>query len=104
MRAIAGRLSKKNWRTFVVLGDGELQEGSNWEAAMSAGHYRLGSLTAIVDRNRFQQGAGTEATNQLEPLADKWRAFGWDTYEVDGHDHAEMREVIETRPRTSRGR
>lgn len=84
--AIAARLAGADWRTFVVLGDGELQEGSNWEAAMAAAHRELSSLTAIVDRNRLQQGAGTEETNRLEPLADKWRAFGWHVLEVDGHD------------------
>jgi transketolase len=88
--AIAARLSSKPWRTFVVLGDGELQEGSNWEAAMSAGHRGLDNLTAIVDRNRLQQGARTEDTNRLEPLADKWRAFGWEVIELDGHDHAAL--------------
>ncbi len=88
--AIASRLSGRNWRTFVVLGDGELQEGSNWEAAMSAGHRGLDNLVAIVDRNRLQQGARTEETNRLEPLADKWRAFGWETVEVDGHDHGAL--------------
>ena len=67
--AIGAGSPAQNWRTFVVLGDGELQEGSNWEAAMAAGHRGLANLTAIVDRNRFQQGAGTEATNRLEPLA-----------------------------------
>jgi transketolase len=88
--AVAAKLSKASWRTFVVLGDGELQEGSNWEAAMSAGHRKLDNLTAIVDRNRLQQGARTEDTNQLEPLADKWRAFGWDVVELDGHDHGAL--------------
>lgn len=84
--AIAARLKGQNWRSFVVLGDGELQEGSNWEAAMAAGHRRLGNLTAIVDRNRLQQGARTEDTNRLDPLADKWAAFGWEVEETDGHD------------------
>ncbi|MGF6232514.1 transketolase [Inquilinus ginsengisoli] len=88
--AIAARLSGSEWRTFVVLGDGELQEGSNWEAAMSAGHRGLDNLTAIVDRNRLQQGARTEDTSRLEPLADKWRAFGWEVIELDGHDHAAL--------------
>jgi transketolase len=85
--AIGARLAQADWRTFVVLGDGELQEGSNWEAAMAAGHRKLGNLTAIVDRNRLQQGAKTEDTNALEPLADKWTAFGWETIELDGHDY-----------------
>jgi transketolase len=85
--AIAAKLDDAAWRTFVLTGDGELQEGSNWEAAMSAAHYELDNLTVIVDRNRLQQGDGTENTMRLEPLADKWRAFGWDVAEVDGHDY-----------------
>ncbi len=91
--AIAARLAGADWRTFVVLGDGELQEGSNWEAAMAAAHRGLSNLTAIVDRNRLQQGAGTEATNRLEPLADKWRAF-----ECDGHDVDQLHDAL-TAPR-----
>lgn len=101
--AIGAKLAGKAWRTFVVLGDGELQEGSNWEAAMAAGHRGLGNLTAIVDRNRFQQGAGTEATNRLEPLADKFRAFGWDAIDVDGHDVAALLDTLSA-PGTDRPR
>jgi transketolase len=92
--ALAARLQGASWRTFVVLGDGELQEGSNWEAAMTAAHYDLASLTAVVDRNRLQQGARTEDTKRLEPLADKWTSFGWEVREVDGHDHAALRAVF----------
>ena len=92
--AIASRLSGKNWRTFVALGDGELQEGSNWEAAMAAGHRGLDNLVAIVDRNRLQQGARTEDTNRLDPLPEKWTAFGWEAIEVDGHDHAALYEIF----------
>jgi transketolase len=92
--AIAARLAKADWRTFVVLGDGELQEGSNWEAAMAAGHRGLANLTAIIDRNRLQQGARTEDTNRLEPLADKWRAFGWEVHEIDGHDHGLLYDLL----------
>jgi transketolase len=88
--AVAAKLQKASWRVFVTLGDGELQEGSNWEAAMWAGHRRLDNLTAIVDRNRLQQGARTEDTNQLEPLADRWRAFGWEVIVCDGHDHSAL--------------
>ncbi len=76
--AVAGRLDASDRHVYVVLGDGELQEGSNWEAAMTAGHRRLANLTAVVDRNRLQQGARTEDTNALDPLDDKFRAFGWD--------------------------
>jgi transketolase len=85
--AVASRLATSGRHVYVVLGDGELQEGSNWEAAMTAGHRRLANLTAVVDRNRLQQGARTEDTNGLDPLGDKWRAFGWDVVELDGHDH-----------------
>lgn len=88
--AVAGQIDEADYRTFVLTGDGELQEGSMWEAAMFAGHRGLGKLTVIVDRNRLQQGAKTEDTNGLEPLADKWRAFGWDVVGVDGHDHAAL--------------
>ena len=88
--ALAAAITGASWRSVAVLGDGELQEGSNWEAAMFAGHHGLEGLTAIVDRNRLQQGARTEATNKLEPLADKWRAFGWAVHEIDGHDHAAL--------------
>lgn len=88
--AIAGLLAASNRRVFVILGDGELQEGSNWEAIMTAGHRRLSTLVAVVDRNRLQQGAGTETTNQLEPLDEKFRAFGWDVVVVDGHDHVAL--------------
>ena len=92
--AAAAKLAEASWRTFVVLGDGELQEGSNWEAAMCAGHRQLDNLVAVVDRNRLQQGARTEDTNRLEPLADRWRAFGWETVECDGHDHAALYEAF----------
>jgi transketolase len=83
-----------SWRTVVVLGDGEMQEGSNWEAAMTAAHYGLDSITAVVDRNRLQQGAGTEETKRLEPFAAKWQSFGWEVREVDGHDHAALLEAF----------
>ncbi len=84
--ALGARIANRPSRVFVLTGDGELQEGSNWEAAMAAAHYRLENLTVVVDRNRLQQGDGTEQTMALEPLADRWRAFGWAVHEVDGHD------------------
>jgi transketolase len=97
--AIAAKLRHLDYRTFVVLGDGELQEGSNWEAAMTAAHYDLDNLTAIVDRNRLQQGASTADTKELEPLPDKWAAFGFEVRVVDGHDFTELREA--TAPSTT---
>ena len=101
--AVAATITGADYRTFVVLGDGELQEGSNWEAAMFAGHRKLADLTAVVDRNRLQQGARTEDTNGLDPLDDKWRAFGWEVHEVDGHDHAALLAAFEA-PRVGKPR
>nr|WP_296067841.1 transketolase [uncultured Actinoplanes sp.] len=99
--AVAGRLAGSDRHVYVVLGDGELQEGSNWEAAMTAGHRRLANLTAVVDRNRLQQGARTEETNGLGPLDEKWRSFGWDVRRVDGHDHLALLDAF-TAPRGER--
>ncbi|MFG2156771.1 transketolase [Streptomyces olivaceus] len=91
--ALGAKLRGETWRTLVVLGDGEIQEGSNWEAAMTAAHYGLDNLTAVVDRNRLQQGARTEDTTSLEPLGAKWTAFGWEVRVVDGHDHRAVKEA-----------
>lgn len=84
--ALGLRLQGSPRRVFVTTGDGEMQEGSNWEAIMSAAHYRLENLTLVVDRNLLQQGAPTEDTNALDPLADRLAAFGCEVREVDGHD------------------
>jgi len=84
--ALAARMDDAPWRTFVLTGDGELQEGSNWEAIMAAAHYRLDNLVLIIDRNGLQQGARTEDTIGMEPLAERLRAFGWSVREVNGHD------------------
>lgn len=99
--AFAGELDGSDRRTFVVVGDGELQEGSNWEALMTAGNHRLEHLCVIVDRNRLQQGAKVEDTNDLEPLADKLRAFGLEVVEVDGHDHGALVDVFAAVPAAS---
>jgi len=88
--ALAAKRSSAGWKTLVVLGDGEIQEGSNWEAAMNAAFHRLDNLIAVIDRNRLQQGAGTEDTTALEPLADKWASFGWEVITVNGHDMSEL--------------
>ena len=84
--AMAARLSSASWRTFVVTGDGELQEGSNWEAIMSAAQFKLDNLTLVVDHNRLQQGARVADTNNLAPLAVKLNSFDWAVEEIDGHD------------------
>ncbi|WP_100208438.1 transketolase [Paracidovorax oryzae] len=102
--AAAASASGSRHRTFVLLGDGELQEGSNWEAAMFASARCLGNLTAIVDRNGLQQGRETEQVNPLGPLADKWRAFGWDVEEIDGHDHIAIFDALARGERSTRPR
>ena len=84
--AIAGRLDGKLFRTWVLLGDGECQEGQVWEAAMAAPNYELDTLTAIVDFNRYQLDGAVEDIQSLEPFAAKWAAFGWHVLEIDGHD------------------
>jgi len=96
--ALAAKLDGASWRTFVLTGDGELQEGSNWEAAMAAAQYGLDNLTVVVDRNGLQQGAPTKTTIRLEPLADKFRAFGWAVREVDGHDYAALLDTLHALP------
>lgn len=96
--AIGGKLDHAPWRVFVLTGDGELQEGSNWEAAMTAGHRGLDNLTVIVDRNRLQQGDSTANTVELDPLAEKWNAFGWAVKEVDGHDFDVLLDTFEQGP------
>jgi len=92
--ALAAKIRGESWRTFVLTGDGELQEGSNWEAAMTAAQYELDNLTLIVDRNRIQQGDFTENTIKLDPLAEKWAAFGWAVEEVNGHDYRALLDVF----------
>lgn len=94
--ALSSKRDGHHRRTFVVLSDGECQEGSNWEAAMFAAQHSLGNLTAIIDRNRLQILASTEEISGLEPFADKWRAFGWDVIEVDGHDHDALEAALES--------
>ena len=96
--ALAGKIDGRNYRVFTLLGDGELAEGSNWEAAMTAGHYELDNLVAIVDRNRLQITGSTEEVNQLEPLDDKFRAFGFCVRECDGNSVPELVELLEQVP------
>ena len=101
--ALAGKIDKRNYRVYVILGDGELQEGIVWEAAMAASHYRLDNLIAIVDRNGLQIDGPTEQVMSIEPLRLKWEAFGWETYEVDGHDIEALASTLE-KARDSVGR
>jgi transketolase len=103
-RALAGKIGNKSWRVYSIHGDGELQEGSIWEAAMSASHHRLNNLTAIIDRNSLQIDGPTEKVMTLEPLKEKWKSFGWNVLACDGHDQydiihcCEKAKVDEERP------
>jgi transketolase len=96
--ALAARMRGEDWRTSVLTGDGELQEGSNWEAALAAQQYGLDNLVVIVDRNRIQQGDFTEQIIRMDPMAAKWAAFGFAVTEVDGHDHAALLECFADLP------
>ena len=88
--AMGSKIDQKQWRVYSIHGDGELQEGSIWEAAMSAAHYKLDNLTALVDRNSVQIDGATTDIMEIEPLADKWQSFGWHVIHCDGHDHKEI--------------
>lgn len=92
--ALAAKLDKKEYRVFVLMGDGELAEGSVWEAAMAAAYYKLDNLYAIVDRNGLQISGATEDVMGLEPLADKWRSFGFAVTSVDGHDYGAIKHAL----------
>jgi len=96
--ALAARLSGRDYRTFVLTGDGELQEGQVWEAVMAASHYKLGNLVAIVDANGFSGSGPTSAAMNIEPLAARLRAFGWLVREIDGHDVPTLRRTFGTLP------
>ena len=92
--ALAAKMDSAPYRVFTLLGDGELAEGSNWEAAMAAGHYDLDNLTAIIDHNTLQISGRTRDVCSNEPLDEKWRAFGWAVKIVNGHDFAELTDAL----------
>jgi transketolase len=94
--ALGARFQKQTWRTYCLLGDGECNEGSVWEAAMAAHHFKVDSLTAFVDRNQMMIDGRTEDIMSLEPFAAKWTAFGWQVREIDGHDYVQIGEAIES--------
>ena len=93
--ALAGRLQKKDYHVWVVIGDGESQEGSVWEAAMAGAKWKLGNLTAILDRNNLQNDWYVNDLMPIEPVVDKWRAFGWHVVEIDGHAMEEIVPALE---------
>lgn len=95
--ALALKLNKTDQKVYTLLGDGEVQEGQIWEAAMTASHYHLDNLTALLDRNRLQIDGRTQEVMSLEPLTQKWEAFGWHVAEVDGHNHGEILAALNAR-------
>ncbi len=98
--ALAGKMDNRPWTVYSIHGDGELQEGSVWEAAMSAAHHKLDNLIAIVDRNGLQIDGKTSEVMQLEPLREKWEAFGWTVFECDGHHFGEIITAFEKAQKT----
>ena len=94
--ALAARLDRKDYKVYALLGDGECDEGEIWEAAMSAAHHQAGNLIAIVDRNRIQNDRFTDEVMTLEPFAGKWREFGWQVIETDGHDFNALLDALTT--------
>ncbi len=96
--AMVGKMDKKNYRVFVLMGDGETQEGSVWEAALFAAHHKLDNLVGIVDRNMLQIDGCTEDILALEPYRAKWETFGWHVEEIDGHNFKQIKETLERCP------
>lgn len=96
--ALGARMQKQAFHTFVMVGDGELHEGSNWEAAMAASHYRLANLTVIIDFNKIAQSGPLQEIINIDPLADKWRAFGFEVQEIDGHNMTEIVDALDSLP------
>lgn len=101
--ALAARLDGAPWRVYVLLGDGEIQEGQVWEAAMAAAHYRVDNLTAILDWNGLQIDGPNDEVMSVRPLAEKWRGFGWEVTEIDGHSFSDILAALAW-ARTVRGR
>jgi len=101
--ALGAKIQKKDFRNFVLLGDGELMEGQVWEAVMSASKFKLDNLTAIVDYNKFSLTSSIKETMPLEPLAEKWIAFGWNVIDVDGHDISQLMGAFD-KARTTKGK
>jgi transketolase len=93
--ALSGKLREKDYHVWVVVGDGESQEGAIWEAAMSGSKWKLDNITVIVDKNGLQNDSFVDEVMPVDPLPDKWRAFGWNVIEIDGHDMARIVDALE---------
>lgn len=101
--ALSGKLQRKGFHVWIVIGDGESQEGSIWEAAMSAAKWKLDNLTVIMDRNNLQNDTYVDEVMPIEPVADKWRAFGWHVLEIDGHDMDAVVQALESSKASNEG-
>jgi len=99
--ALAGKLDRKNYRVFILLGDGECQEGSIWEAALFAPQHKLDNLTVIIDYNKLQALDKLDNIVSLDPLTDKWKAFGWEVKEIDGHNISQLKDTLNSVPFTT---
>jgi transketolase len=97
-KAFAAKIKEDKWRTFVLMSDGELGEGSNWEAFLFASHHHLDNLVAIIDYNKLQSFTSVEKTLNIEPLSEKLASFGWEVREVDGHDSGELENLLSSTP------
>lgn len=93
--ALAARMDGLSTHVYCIMGDGEQQEGSVWESAMAAAHHQVNNLCAIVDRNRLQIDGATDEVMEIDPLKDKWKAFGWNAVEIDGHDYGQIKMALE---------
>ncbi len=93
--ALGGKLDDKEYNTFVMCSDGEMQEGQVWEAAMAAAHHKLERMIVLVDNNKLQTDGPTASINNVEPIAPKWEAFGWNAHAIDGHDFAQIHEAVQ---------
>ena len=98
--SLAAKLDNKDTRIYVLVGDGEMQEGIVWEAAMAAGHYKLDNLTAFLDYNGLQIDGTNDEVMRVDPLADKWKSFGWNVIEIDGHNFEEIIDALEKAEKT----
>jgi transketolase len=94
--ALSKKESRETEKVYVIMSDGEMDEGTTWESALFANHFNLNNLIVVVDRNRLQSLTTTEETIKLEPLLDKWEAFGWQTYEINGHSYSEIMNLLES--------
>ncbi len=101
--ALAARLDEKKHKIFCLMGDGEQQEGQVWEAAMEAGHFHLDNIIAIIDRNRLQIDGWVKDVMEVEPLEDKYAAFGWEVMHIDGHDMKQIVDAPSSKAKTGRG-